>query len=91
MRVSLCVSTQYVKSSLPQGPSMARCKTGLSSQSELGNPSFHCLHERLAGRDTEIESANVVINATLALHGILTPLPHPPHNILHNRQSDLFW
>lgn len=66
-----------VKSSLPQGPSMARCKTGLRPRSELSNPPFLCLHEWLAGRDTENESVNVVINATFAMQGILTPQPLP--------------
>lgn len=82
MRV--CVSTKYMKSSLPQGPCMARCTTGLRPRSELSNPPFLCLHERLRGRETENKSVNVVINATLALHGILT-------SALHNGQSDLFW
>ncbi|KAM9845824.1 inositol 1,4,5-triphosphate receptor associated 2 [Aulostomus maculatus] len=51
-----------------QGPSMARCKAGLRPCRELSNPSFLCLHEQLAGRETENQSANVFINATLAMH-----------------------
>lgn len=85
------VSTQYVKASLPQGPCMARCTTGLRPRSEFSNPPFLCLHERLAGREKENQSVNVVINATLAMHGILTSLRLPQLNALHNRQSDLFW
>lgn len=87
----MCVSPQYVKSSLPQGPCMARCITIPRPRTELGNPPFLCLHEQLAGKDTENESANVVINATLAMHGILTFLLVPPRNALHDRQVHLLW
>lgn len=38
-------------------------------------PPFFRLHERLAGRETEHEGVNVVINETLAMHGILASLP----------------
>lgn len=70
---------------------MARCTTSVRPQRELSNPPFLCLHERLAGRETENESANVVINATLAMHGILTSPALLLLNALHNRQPGLLW
>lgn len=70
---------------------MARCTTSLRPQRELSNPPFLCLHERLAGRERENESANVVINAALAMHGILTSPPLILLSALHNRQPDLLW
>lgn len=71
----MCAPPRYEKSTLAQDPCMARCPTGPSPGGALRNPPFFCLHERLAGRETEHEGANVVINETLAMHGILTSLP----------------
>lgn len=85
------MSAHYAKSFLPQGPCMARCTTGPRPQRKLSNPPFLCLHERLAGREAERQSAIVVVNATLAMHGILTSLPLPQPSALHNRQSHLLW
>lgn len=67
---------QYVQSSHPQGPCMARCTTDLSPRRQLGNPPPHssaCVSGWQSGSLTM--SVNVVINETLAMHGIFTSLP----------------